>query len=234
MLPRIATPKYDMIVPSTGESITYRPYVVKEEKILLIAFESQDETAIEKSVINIIKECVESKIDFKTLTNFDIEFMFITLRGKSVGEGIKVNIECDECEESNEVKIDLDKVKVLNLDDSVDKHVKITDDISIDLRWQTTADSKTNANTSSETEAVINLVATSIETIYSGEEIFAAKDVTKKELLDFVESLNTDQFNSLVEVISKAPYLSYNLEYDCKGCKIHNKRSLSGLIDFFQ
>ena len=84
MLPIIATPKYDMIVPSTGESITYRPYVVKEEKILLIAIESQDEAAIERAVLNVIKACVESQIDFKKLTTFDVEFMFITLRSKSV------------------------------------------------------------------------------------------------------------------------------------------------------
>ena len=85
MLPRIATPKYDMIVPSTGESITYRPYVVREEKILLIALESQDESAVEKAVMNIIKECVESPINIKNLTTFDVEFIFVTLRSKSVG-----------------------------------------------------------------------------------------------------------------------------------------------------
>ena len=100
MLPKIATPKYDMIVPSTGKSITYRPYVVKEEKILLIAMESQSEQAIEKAVLNIIKECVESPINIKSLTTFDVEFIFVTLRSKSVGEGIKVNPSCSKCEDT--------------------------------------------------------------------------------------------------------------------------------------
>ena len=112
MLPKLATPKYDMIVPSTGESITYRPYVVREEKVLLIAMESESDIAIENAVTDIIKLCVESPIKVEDLTNFDVEFMFVTLRSKSVGEGIKVSSKCTECEESNEHKIDLEKIKV--------------------------------------------------------------------------------------------------------------------------
>ena len=101
MLPRMVTPKYDMIVPSTGKSITYRPYVVKEEKLLLIAMESQDDKQIENAVMNIIEECVESPLDINTLTNFDVEFMFVTLRAKSVGEGIELSPKCQHCEETN-------------------------------------------------------------------------------------------------------------------------------------
>ena len=108
MLPIIATPKYEMIVPSTGESITYRPYVVKEEKILLIAMESQSDEAIENAVSDIITRCVETPIKVKDLTTFDVEYMFVTLRSKSVGEGIKVTPKCEHCEETNEQKIDLE------------------------------------------------------------------------------------------------------------------------------
>ena len=234
MLPKLATPKYDMIVPSTGESITYRPYVVREEKILLIAFESQDESMIEKAVLNIIETCVESKISIKALTNFDIEYMFVTLRSKSVGEGIKLTLPCKECEEPNELKIDLDKVIVANLEDVVDKHIKITDDISIDVKWQTVNDNLKKVTPKTETDGIIQMVASGIETVYSGEEIFASKDVPKKELIDFVESLSTDQFTSIVDVLQKAPYLSYKMEYKCNKCGEDNERSLNGLIDFFQ
>ena len=234
MLPKLATPKYDMIVPSTGESITYRPYVVREEKILLIALESQDESAVEKAVINIIKECVESPINVKNLTTFDVEFIFVTLRSKSVGEGIKVNPSCTKCEASNEVKINLENVNVTNIEDAVDKHIKLTDDISIDLKWQTMNDRLSDAQRKTETEAVINTIVKSIETIYSGEDIFAAKDSKATDLLDFVESLSTDQFNTIVGVIAKQPMLSYKLEFDCKDCGEHNERELSGLVDFFQ
>ena len=234
MLPKLATPKYDMIVPSTGESITYRPYVVKEEKILLIAFETQNDTAIEKAVNNIIKECIESPINIQELTTFDVEYIFVTLRSKSVGEGIKINPSCEHCEEKNEVKIDLEKVKVANLDLDVDRNVKLTDDISLDLKWHQLDDKLDESERKTETDTIINMVAKAIETIYSGEEIHNVKDVTKKELNEFVESLNTDQFGKIIEVLGKAPYLSYDVKFNCKECKKENVIELKGLIDFFQ
>ena len=234
MLPILATPKYDMIVPSSGKAVTYRPYVVKEEKLLLIAMESKDEDQIEKAVINIIKACIESPININDLTTFDVEFIFITLRSKSVGEGIKLTPKCQHCEEVNEVTVDLEKVTVANLDDMVDKHIKLTDDISVDLKWATMNDRISSSDSKTETEAVIQMVAKSIETIYSGEEIHSTKDVAKKEVVEFVESLSTDQFQSIAEVLSKAPYLNYKLKYDCNKCGHDHVRELNGLADFFQ
>lgn len=233
MLPIIATPKYEMIVPSTGESITYRPYVVKEEKILLIAMESQSDEAIENAVSDIITRCVETPIKVKDLTTFDVEYMFVTLRSKSVGEGIKVTPKCEHCEETNEQKIDLEKVRVKNLEDQVDRHIKLTDDISLDLRWQTMSDKLTDKERNTQTDTLINMIAKSIETIYSGEETFVAKDSSKKELVDFVESLNTDQFGDIIDVIAKSPVLSYDLKFKCKECGKNNEKELRGLIDFF-
>ena len=235
MLPKIATPKYDMIVPSTGESIKYRPYVVKEEKVLLIAMESQSDEGIETAVMDIISSCVESPINMKSMTTFDIEFMFVNLRAKSVGEGIKVNPPCQHCEEVNkDRKVDLAKVIVKGLEEDVDMHVKITDDISIDLIWPTMKNRLTEDDMKTGTDTLINMVARSIGTIYSGEETFAASDSSKKELVEFVESLGSDQFNALLEKVSKAPELSYVLEFKCVSCKKDNKIELKGLSDFFQ
>jgi len=234
MLPRLATPKYDMIVPSTGKSITYRPYVVKEEKLLLIAMESQDEVQIEKAVINIIKACVETAIDVDILTTFDLEYMFVTLRAKSVGEGVKITPKCQHCEEVNEITVDLEKITVANLEDAVDRHVKLTDDISVDLRWQTLKDRDKFDKKAGTTDTIINMVVTSLETIYSGEEIYSIADTQKKEVVDFIESLSSDQFQSLAEVIAQAPYLSYDINFDCKECSENNIIELKGLIDFFQ
>ena len=234
MLPKLVTPKYDMIIPSTGETVTYRPYVVKEEKILLIAMESQNESAIETAVSDIIKACVDTPISIDTMTNFDVEFMFITLRSKSVGEGVKINFICSECDEDNEHKIDLDKVVVKNLNDAPDKHVKLTDDISLDLRWATMKDRLSEKERVTGTDAIINMIAKSIDTIYSGEEIHAAKDSKTTELVEFVESLSTDQFTAIVDVISEAPRLNYNTKFSCKACKHENTVDLIGLSDFFQ
>ena len=227
-----------MIIPSTKEKVTYRPYVVKEEKILLIAFESQDETQIERSVIDIIRICIESDVKLDKLTTFDIEFMFVTLRSKSVGEGITLNMTCasEDCEHTNEVKINLDELNVANLDEEapIDTHVKLTDDVSVDIKWATMNDRMSSSDSKTETDAVIQMVAKSIETIYSGEETFATKDVKKKEVVDFVESLTADQFQSIAEILSKAPYLNYKLEYDCNKCGHKHVRELNGLADFFQ
>jgi len=234
MLPRMVTPEYDMIVPSSGESIAYRPYTVKEEKILLIAMESQDEKQIENSVLAIINACIISDIDASKLTTFDIEFMFVTLRSKSVGEGIELTPKCKACDERNDIKIDLEKVKVENLNDVVDTHVKLTNDISVDLKWATMKDRNKDLVKESETETIINMVCASLETVYSGEETFIVADVPHEEVVAMVESLSSDQFNQIVDVLSQAPYLSYNLDFDCKKCGESNSIELKGLVDFFQ
>ena len=235
MLPTLATPKYDMIVPSTGKPVTYRPYVVKEEKILLIAMESKDNNQIEKAVLDIIERCIESDIDLDKLTTFDIEYMFVTLRSKSVGEGITIHPPCEHCEATNKVKINIDKVTVSNLDkNDVDLHVKLTDDISLDLKWQTMKDRNNIVDADTETDTVIQMIANSIDTVYSGEEIMTIGNSPKQEVIDFVESLNTDQFGGIVEILSNAPSLSYDVEFNCVECKKDNSLGLSGLIDFFQ
>ena len=233
MLPKLATPKYDMIVPSTGKSITYRPYVVKEEKLLLIALESQDEKQIEKSIYAMIETCIDGDVKIKSFTNFDIEFIFLTLRSRSVGEGIKLQMPCEHCEELNEVKIDLNKLQVKNNDfDNKDLQIKINDDITIELRWPTMSDRATNLDTG--TEAIIHMVAKSIGTLYHGEDTISMADTPFEEVLEFVESLTSAQFNLCMSVLVKTPYTSYDIEFVCKKCKEKNERELKGLADFFQ
>ena len=234
MLPIIATPKYDMNIPSTGQTVTYRPYVVKEEKVLLIAMESQSDIAIEKAVTDISKQCVETPIKINELTNFDVEYMFVTLRSKSVGEGIKVLPKCHECDTENETSIDLEKIRVKNLENQIDKHIKLTDDISVDIQWPTMKEKLTEAERKTETDMIINMAAKCLDVIYSGEETFNAKDSSMKEKVAFVESLSSDQFSKIVEIISEAPNLNYDLEFKCVNCGTENKIELNGLADFFQ
>ena len=235
MLPKIVTPKYDMIVPSTGKSITYRPYVVREEKILLIAMETDDNVAIENAVLDIINACVETSINVKKLATFDIEYIFANLRAKSVGEGIKLNPECtaEDCNSRQEVKINIDKVLVENLDSDKDRIVKLSNDISVGLKWLAMSDRLDTDEGLSNTDIVIQTIARSIETIFSGEEIFNANESKPEELVEFVESLNSDQFQEIIKKISNQPYLSYKFEYDCKECGTKNERELKGLQDFF-
>ena len=232
MLPKIATQKYDMIVPSTGKAVTYRPYVVREEKLLLIALESQDDKQIEKAVSAIIKSCLDN-VDMTNLTGFDIEFIFLTLRSRSVGEGIELGIDCVKCEESNPVKINLDKVEIKNLDfDEKDLQLKLNNDMTIELRWPTMSDRSVEVETG--TEILIHMVAKSIGTLYHGEDIHPMKDVPFNEVLEFVESLSSEQFNKIMALLLKTPYVSYDIEFTCKKCGEKNERELKGLADFFQ
>ena len=232
MLPKLATPKYDMIVPSTGESITYRPYVVKEEKLLLIAMESQDDKQIEQAISDIIRSCL-SNVKVEDLTGFDIEFIFLTLRARSVGEGVELFIPCSECEEKNEVKINLDKLEMKNLDfNDKELQLKIDENITIELRWPTMSDRSVEVETG--TEILIHMVAKSINTIYYGEEIHSTKDVLFEEVLEFVESLSSEQFSKIMTLLLKTPYVSYDIKFTCKKCGHKNERELKGLADFFQ
>jgi hypothetical protein len=233
MLPKLATPKYDMIVPSTGKTVTYRPYVVKEEKILLIAMESEDEKQIEKAVSEVIEACVDGNFKVEDLTTFDIEFIFLTLRSRSVGEGIQLKVPCEECEEPNDVKVDLNKLEVKNNDfDEKKLQVKITDDITVDLRWPTMGDRTIEITTG--TEAIIHMAAKSIGTLYSGEEIISMKDTPFNEVVEFVESFSSEQFNKIVGILLETPYTSYEMKFTCKECGHKNERELKGLADFFQ
>ena len=232
MLPILATPKYDMIVPSTGEAITYRPYVVKEEKLLLIAMESQDDVQIEQAISDIIRSCLDN-VKLEDLTGFDIEFIFLTLRARSVGEGIELLIPCEKCETKNEVKINLDKLEIKNLDfDNKDLQLKLDDNMTIELRWPTMSDRTAKAETG--TEVLIHMIAKSIGTIFHGEEIHSTKDVPFDEVLEFVESLSSFQFGKIMELLMKTPYVSYDIKFTCKKCGEKNEVELKGLADFFQ
>jgi hypothetical protein len=232
MLPKLATPKYDMIVPSTGDTITYRPYVVKEEKLLLIAMESQDDVQIEQAISDIIRSCLDN-VKLEDLTGFDIEFIFLTLRARSVGEGIELLIPCEKCETKNEVKINLDKLEIKNLDfDNKDLQLKLDDNMTIELRWPTMSDRTAKAETG--TEVLIHMIAKSIGTIFHGEEIHSTKDVPFDEVLEFVESLSSFQFGKIMELLMKTPYVSYDIKFTCKKCGEKNEVELKGLADFFQ
>ena len=232
MLPKIATPKYDMIVPSTGDVITYRPYVVREEKLLLIALESEDDKQIDQAISDIIKSCLDDSVDINILTGFDIEFVFLTLRARSVGEGIDLSMKCDSCEAPNKIKVDLDKLIIKNNDfDSKDLQLKISDNMTVEVGWPTMADRGVTGDTG--TEILINQVAKSIKTIYYGEEIHSTSDVPFEEVVDFVENLSSEQFTKVMELLTKTPYVSYDIEFACKKCGHKNTRELKGLADFF-
>jgi hypothetical protein len=231
-LPILNAAKYSTIIPSTGKEIQYRPYLVKEEKILMVAMESKDQKQIINALKDVIKTCIYDEINVSKLTMFDLETLFIKLRGKSVGEKTEVKVKCLECDAENLQEINFDDIK-----DPVvtkkDNRVQLTDDVGVILRYPTVSGmEKQNPKDSSVEQAMI-MIMDSIESIYDSENVYSAADESKKELKDFVDSLNSTQFKKLTAFFEDMPALTYNLEFDCVKCGHHNKIELRGMDNFF-
>lgn len=230
-LPVIATPKYTTVVPSTGEKIEFRPYLVKEEKILMMAMESQDEKQIVRALVDTIEACTDNKIKVSKLPIFDLEYIFMQLRSKSVGETSQVRVKCEECKEPNDITINLAGVQAPTVDKKKTV-VKLTDNISVQLKYPTVKDSQ-NIEGDTQTDQVFNAVAATIETIYYNEETLRAEDHSKQELMDFIESLSSSQFQQLAEFVGHMPSLQTEVDYTCEKCGHKNHIMLKGLANFF-
>ena len=232
MLPKIATPKYDMIVPSTGEKVTYRPYLIKEEKILMIALESEDDAQIERAILDILTACFVMKTKPSELTVFDVEYMFLMLRSVSVGETVQLTPKCTKCEEPGEVSIDLSKVEVKGLKkgQELNKQIKLSDDLTVDMHYPRVGDA-IQADTG--TDTILGTVAKCLDTIYYGEDTYNLVDSSEEEVVDFIENLNTHQFQKIAEILTEAPYVGKNLKWKCEECGEQNDIELKGLTDFF-
>lgn len=231
ILPKIEVPKYELTVPSTGQKITYRPYLVKEEKILLIALESTDAEQIRKAIVNIVEECTED-VDIKTLTGYDVEYIFVKLRAVSVGAKVELVRGCDKCDyKDNQFIVDLDKVEVKNAKSSDDLQIKLDDKLTVDIGYPKTTDKIEEHDVAA--DLLIAVVANSIDTIYYGEDTYSAKEVSKKELREFVEGFSTSHFNKITKVLLDGPYVGLTVNYTCKECGHEHTVELKGLIDFF-
>jgi hypothetical protein len=233
-LPKLNTaPKYELTVPSTGEKVRFRPFLVKEQKILLIAYESKDRKNIIQSILDTIDSCVE-ELDVKKLTTFDVDFIFTNIRAKSVGEKITVNMNCKSCSTPNEIEIDLDEIKYENL--NLDMMVKINEDISIKMKYpqydyflqnQDFFENKSGADT------LILLVASCMESVMTEEEQFNIGDESIEEVDAFINSLSAEQFAKIQGFIEKLPKLTKEVKFSCENCGKENVNVLQGLDDFF-
>ncbi len=207
-LPRVASPTFELTIPSTGEKVSYRPFLVKEEKALLMAIEDGSVAAMSKAMNNIISDCTEGEIKIKDLAPFDIEYFFLQLRGKSVGDTVDLtlrkprNLTCGEklkdCTEKCEIKIDINDI---NVDSSkiIDSKIELTDTIGVKLNYPQfeIIQKFTGIEEDTSPEHIFELINECIEYIWDGEEIYKAKDSTKKEINEFVESLSSGQFQKI-------------------------------------
>jgi len=233
-LPKLDTPTYKLRVPSTGAEVSYRPYLVKEEKILMMAMESNDTEQMMRAVKDVIRSCTSDSIDVNTLAMFDIEYIFTQLRAKSVGETSTIKVNCKSCDSSNEVDVNLEEVRV-DVPESDTHTIPLTDTVGVSLRYPSVdAMLKAQADESkSDVDRVFDLIVACIDSIYSDDEIFDAKEQSSKELKEFIESLNTQQFNKVREFIETIPSASIDVEFMCMSCSEHNSFEVKGLGNFF-
>lgn len=236
-LPKIATPKYELELPSTGETIQYRPFLVKEEKLLLIALESEDTKQITTAIKTVIKNCILSKgIKVESLPTFDIEYLFLNIRGKSVGEEIEVNIICpDDGETQVTVNINLDDIQVEKNEKHTNK-IKLDDSIMMEMRYPSLDQFIKNNFDLDDKNAMdqsFDLIGSCIDKIYTEDEVWSASDVTKKELNDFLESMNSSQFKDIEKFFETMPKLSHKIKVTNPKTKVESEVVLEGLASFF-
>ena len=232
-LPKLNTPTYELVLPSTGEKVKYRPFLVKEQKVLLIALESQDNKQILSSIVDTISSCIDEDIDLSSLTTFDVEYMFTRIRAKSVGETSKIIVKCSECEADNEHEVQLDQI-TLDVPDKI-QNIQLNDKYTLKLKYpmyshMTKADLSENASSS---ETLYHLTIGCLDSLQSEEENFSFKDETKKDTEDFLDSLTSDQFNMIMEFVNTVPSLSHDIKFTCTSCNQDNTYTLRGINDFF-
>jgi len=236
-LPKIATPTYELELPSTGESIQFRPFLVKEEKVLVLALESEDTKQITTAIKAVIKSCVQTKgIKVEALPTFDIEFLFLNIRGKSVGENIEVNIICPDDEITEvPVSIDLDEIRVQKNDEHT-RQIKIDDTLMMEMKYPS-LDQFIKNNFDFENKNAMDqsfdLIASCVDKIYSEDDVWAADDCTKKELKDFLEQMNSSQFKSIETFFETMPKLSHKVKVTNPNTKVESEVVLEGLASFF-
>ena len=234
-LPKLNTaPIFEEKVPSTGEGISYRPYLVKEEKVLMMAFESRDQKQVTRAIGNTLNSCIQSDIDVFKLTTFDVEYLFTKIRSKAVGERSTVIMNCTECKTGNEVDVMIDELTldVSNTDENGREKIQITDDIAVELAYPAFGDILDVETKGDSIEDGIGMVASSIQAILTEEERFNKADVKPEEIMDFIMELPTDKFNLLGNFLRKIPKIQKDVEFDCTNCSHHNEYTLEGMKDF--
>lgn len=239
MLPKIDTPVYELELPLSKKTIQYRPFKVKEQKILLMAMESDDKESIERNVKQILNNCTVSEgIKIDDLPVVDVEYYFLQLRAKSVGEVVENKYVCNNevngspCNNTMEVKIDLNQITV-ERSEEVDDVIQLTPTVSIKLCYPKFSVMEKLKNSSTSVDMAFDIVVESIDYIYDGEQYYYAVESNRKELMDFIESLNTEQFNKIESFFKSLPKLTKKLEFTCNKCGFEHKIDVEGLENFF-
>jgi len=234
-LPKLNTPTYELEIPSTDEKIKYRPFLVKEEKILMIAMESKDNAQIINAVQEIVSSCTFDKLDIGELPMFDVEYLFLNIRAKSVGEISKLKILCpDDAKTYAEVEIDLTKVEV-QVDDGHTNKIELSDDMGMIMTYPSMKTFQERGIQNIDSKNMLDIIGSCVLQIYEekGEKVYPGKDSSKEELTEFIENLNSKQFEKIKSFFDTMPKLKHEITLKNPKTKKESKLTLTGLNDFF-
>ena len=233
-LPKLNTPTYELELPSTGEKIKYRPFLVKEQKILMMAQEGSDENEIAEAMGNLVSDCTFGKIDAKTAPMFDIEYIFLKVRGKSVGDKIELNVTCPDDEETAvPVTIDIEDIQVHMLEEHTNE-VNISDNIKVILRYPVLSDMKNVKASSNNVDRVFNILNNCITSIHFGDDVYERVDLTEKDINEFVDQFTSEQFDIMVKFFDTMPKMRHILKVTNPKTKVESEVVLEGLESFLE
>jgi hypothetical protein len=237
-LPKISTPTYELDLPSTGKKVRYRPFLVREEKILIMALESEDMKQISSAIVQILSDCLLTKnVKISELSTFDIEYLFLNVRAKSVGETVEVNVTCpDDGETQVQMEINIDDIKVQK-DPKHSNIIKLDDTLSMKLKYPSLEQFVENNfeinESGGDVDKSLAMITSCIDMVYDEEESWSAADCTKKELQEFIEQMNTKQFKEIETFFTTMPKLSHTVKVKNPNTKVESDVVLEGLASFF-
>ena len=231
-LPKLDTPNYSCVLPTLNKTVHYRPFLVGEQKILLVAQESEDSQMQIREMMRLIDLCCDD-VDVKNLPTSDLEYLFLQLRIKSVGETSDILLPCEKCETDNPVSLNLEEAEVRKKNE-VDNIIKLTDSVSIELIWPSynmiedlSLDEELNS------QELFSLMADCIVSVIEGDEIHTRDDFTRKELITFFDSMSLIMFDDVKQFFNAQPTLTLDVDFNCLDCSVHNKIEMTGVGNFF-
>ena len=236
-LPKLNTPTYELTLPSSNRKVKYRPFLVKEEKILLIAMESEDEKEMQNAVKQILKNCILTRgISVDKLAVFDIEYLFLNIRGKSVGEDIKLNVVCPDDEVTEvEVSVNVEDVKIQKSDNH-DSVIQLTDQVAIVMKYPSMemfVKNNITGENQQKVDTIFDMTIDCISQVVEGEDVLEAKSFSKKEMLEFVETFDTQQFQKIQDFFETMPKLSHTIKVLNPKSNVESEVVIEGLSSFF-
>lgn len=232
-LPILNTPSFELTLPITKKTVKYRPFLVKEEKVLLMALESQDQKQIMRAMHDIIESCTFGEIKSKDLPIAELEYIFLKLRTKAVGEVSHIGLKCTSCNESNEIDVNLEDITI-DTTNAVDTKIMLTDQIGVIMKYPNSNDvMKSVDSKKTETENTYAVVTACLDKIFDTENVYEVSTQSKEEVQAFIESLNKQQFDKIKNFFQNLPRLKHDVDFNCKKCNHSNHIEVEGLENFF-